>query len=112
VKPTGQANEAAVAHVHALIEYFFMQSAKSSFFIGAGYGFSTIAFSGGNLHEKATGGSSVALNGGFLYRISERIGLQLEYTYTDFEMEEDIDNQPTNIDSSSDSLLLGLTIHI
>ena len=112
VKTPGQADDAAVAHVHALVEYFFPVMDKSSFFIGAGIGFSAVGFTGGNLHEKGTGGRSFELNGGYLYRISDIIGVQLEYKYTKFDMEEDIDSQPTNIESSSDSLLLGLTIHL
>lgn len=112
VKTAGQADDAAVVHVHALIEYFLPLMDKGSFFIGAGYGFSAIGFSGGNLHEKGTAGRSIELNGGLLYRINDKLGVQLEYKYTDFDMEEDIDSQPTNIDSTSDSVLLGLTIHI
>jgi len=112
VTTSSQANDAGVAHVHALAEYFFTLTDNVYFFIGAGLGFSGIGFSGGNLDGEGTGGKSFEINDGFLFRLSERIGLQIEYKYTSFEMDEDIDNQRTNIDTTSHSLLLGLTIHI
>lgn len=107
-----QADDAGVAHLHALIEYFFTSKESSSFFVGAGYGVSAIGFTGGNLNEKATAGNSFELNTGVLYRITDVIGITLEYKFTYFKMEEDIDSQPSNIDSSVHSLLMGLTIHI
>lgn len=112
IATTGQADEAAVAHIHALIEYFFTRMGNASLFAGAGYGVSVIGFTGGNLNEKATAGRSIELNGGVLYRITDIIGVQLEYKYSFFDMEEDIDSLSSNIDSSSNSLLLGLTIHL
>lgn len=112
VTPSAQADKATIVHVHALIDYFFSRIERTSFFIGAGYGFSVIGFTGGILNDKVTAGNSLELNGGVLYRFSEHIGMQLEYKYTYFDMKEDIDSQPSNIESSSNSLLLGLTIHI
>lgn len=112
VTTTSQANDSGVAHVHALAEYFFTLTDNVYFFVGAGIGFSAIGFSGGNLDDEGTGGLSYEINDGFLFRLTDRIGLQVEYKYTSFEMDDDINKQHTNIDSTSNSLLLGLTIHI
>ena len=112
VTTPGRADNAGIAHVHALAEYFLTLTKQTSIFLGAGYGFSAIGFSGGNLNEKGSGGASYELNGGMLLRLSETFGVQLEYKYTSFDIDANIDSQQTNIDSTSNSFLLGLTIHL
>jgi len=109
---SGQANDAGVGHFHALGEYFFNHTEKIAPFVGVGVGFSAIGFTGGVLDDEGTAGLSVELNGGVLFRLSELIGLQLEYKFTSFEMDDEIDNLQTNIDTTASSLLLGLTIHL
>ena len=99
-------------HIHALVEYFFNHTADVSPFIGAGLGVSAIGFDGGNLDGDGTGGASVELNVGILFRLSEVIGMQLEYKLTSFEMDENIDGFPASIDTTANSFLVGLTIHI
>lgn len=108
----GQANDAGVIHTHALVEYFFNPKSSIMPFIGLGIGVSAIGFDGGNMDGDGTGGSSYELNGGVLFRLTDVIGVQVEYKYTDFNMDEDIDGFTTKIDTSANSLLLGLTIHI
>ena len=108
----GQANDAGVIHTHALVEYFFNPKSSMMPFIGLGIGVSAIGFDGGNMDGDGTGGSSYELNGGVLFRLTDVIGVQVEYKYTDFNMDEDIDGFTTKIDTSANSLLLGLTIHI
>lgn len=112
VTTTSQANEAGVVHLHALAEYFFIPRGEVSPFVGVGMGISAIGFSGGILDEEGTGGTSVELNGGVLFRLSEIVGLQVEYKYTRFDIDANIDKLYTNIDTNANSLLLGLTIHI
>ena len=108
----GQANDAGVIHTHALVEYFFNPKSSIMPFIGLGIGVSAIGFDGGNMDGDGTGGSSYELNGGVLFRLTDVIGVQVEYKYTNFNMDEDIDGFTTKIDTSANSLLLGLTIHI
>ena len=108
----GQANDAGVLHTHALVEYFFNPKSDIMPFIGLGIGISAIGFDGGNMDGDGTGGSSYELNGGVLFRLTDVIGVQVEYKYTDFNMDEDIDGFNTKIDTSANTLLLGLTIHI
>ena len=108
----GQANDAGVLHTHALVEYFFNHTSNIMPFIGFGIGVSAIGFDGGNMDGDGTGGSSYEVNGGVLFRLNDLIGVQVEYKYTDFNMDEDIDVFTTNIDSSAHTILLGLTIHI
>jgi opacity protein-like surface antigen len=112
VLTTSQASDSGVLHVHAVAEYFFSPKSSVSPFVGAGIGFTVIGFDGGTLDNDGTGGGSYELNGGVLFRISERVGFQVEYKYVDFDMDEDIDGFTTNIDSSSQSLLFGVSIHI
>ena len=108
----GQANDAGVIHTHALVEYFFNPKSSMMPFIGLGIGVSAIGFDGGNMDGDGTGGSSYELNGGVLFRLTDVIGVQVEYKYTSFNMDEDIDGFNTKIDTSANSLLFGLTIHI
>lgn len=108
----GQANDAGVLHTHALVEYFFNPRSNILPFIGLGIGVSAIGFDGGNMDGDGSGGSSYELNGGVLFRLTDLIGVQVEYKYTDFDMDEDIDGFATRIDTSSNTFLLGLTIHI
>ena len=107
-----QASDSGVLHIHGLVQYYFNSSNSVSPFIGAGIGVSAIGFDGGLLDGDGTGGASVELNGGVLFRVSERIGIQLEYKYTDFDMDEDIDGLRTNIETSAHSVLVGVSIHI
>jgi hypothetical protein len=112
VATTSQASDSGILHVHALAEYFFSPKSSVSPFVGAGIGVTAIGFDGGTLDNDGTGGGSIELNGGVLFRISERIGFQVEYKYVDFDMDEDIDGFTTNIESTSQSLLFGVSIHI
>jgi len=109
---SAQAEDAGVAHFHALVEYFFNHKSDVSPFIGAGLGVSAIGFSGGLLDDDGTGGTSIELNAGVLFRLTERVGMQLEYKYTDFSLDEDIDGLYTNIDTNANSFLVGVTIHL
>ena len=93
----GQANDAGVLHTHALVEYFFNPKSSTMPFIGLGIGVSAIGFDGGNMDGDGTGGSPYELNGGVLFRLTDVIGIQVEYKYTDFNMDEDIDGFNTKI---------------
>lgn len=112
VSTPAQTDDSAVFHHHFLVEYFFSPGADTSAFIGAGVGASAIAFSGGPLDDEATGGPSYELNAGVLFRLNHRVGLQLEYKYTDFSLDENIDSLFSDIDTNSSHYLLGLTIHL
>jgi opacity protein-like surface antigen len=112
VTTTSQANDAGVAHFHALAEYFFNNNDNITPFIGAGVGVSAIGFSGGNLDDDGTAGLSFELNGGVMFRLTDIIGLQLEYKLISFEMDEDIHSLRTNIDTTASSFLIGLNIQI
>lgn len=107
-----QANDSGVVHIHALAEYFFNSKSSVSPFVGVGIGVTGIGFDGGVLDGDGTGGDSIELNGGVLFRVSERVGFQVEYKYVDFDMDENIDGFTTNIESTSQSLLFGVSIHI
>ena len=107
-----QANDAGVAHIHALAAYYFNHTGLVSPFVGVGLGVTAIGFDGGILDDEGSGGESIELNGGVLFRMSERVGFQIEYKYVDFDMDEDIDGLRTDIESESHSLLFGVSIHI
>ena len=107
-----QADDAGVFHTHALVEYFFMPKESVSPFIGGGIGFSAIGFSGGVLDDDGSAGSSIELNAGVQFRVSQRVGIQLEYKYTNFNMNENIDSLSTKIDSTANSFMLGVSIFI
>ena len=112
VTTTTQANDAGVLHIHGLVEYFFNPRGGISPFIGGGIGVSSIGFDGGNLDGDGIAGASIELNGGVIFKLSDLIGLQVEYKYTDFQMDESIDGFSANIDSSANSLLVGITLHL
>jgi len=107
-----QASDAGVLHVHALAEYYFNSSGSVSPYVGAGLGFTAIGFNGGLLDEETTAGESIELNGGILFRVSDTIGINLEYKYTDFDVDEDINGLRTDIDTESHSILVGVSIHL
>lgn len=112
VSTTTEAHEVDVLHVHALIEYFLRPTGNVSPFFGAGLGVTGLEFSGVNLEDKSTGGSSIELNAGALFRISKRLGMQVEYKLTLFDADDNIDGLRTNIDTNAHSFLIGWTIHI
>ena len=109
---TTNASSAGVIHVHGLAEYFFNHTGTVSPFLGLGVGFSSIGFNDGILDEESSGGESFEFNAGVLFRTSDRIGFQIEYKYTDFDMDEEIDDLPTDIESESHSVHFGVSIHI
>ena len=103
-------SDAGVSHFHALAQYYFNSKETVSPFIGAGLGFTGITFDGGLLDDEDTSGLSIELNGGVLFRLSDRIGLQVEYKYTDFDVDDEIDGFRTDIDTNSHSLMFGVAI--
>lgn len=109
---TSQASDAGVMHIHALAEYYFNSTGSVSPFIGAGLGVTAIGFNGGVLDEEGTGGESIELNTGILFKISDSVGFQLEYKYTNFDMDEDIDDLRTDIETDSHSILFGVGIYL
>lgn len=112
VNTTTEAHNADFFHMHALIEYFPHPTSDISPFFGAGLGVAGVEFSGANLENKSTGGSSIELNAGALFRISKRLGMQIEYKYTQFDLNDNIDGLNTTIDTNANSFLIGWTIHI
>jgi opacity protein-like surface antigen len=112
VLTTSQATDAGVSHIHFLAEYFFNPQGSMSPFIGGGFGFTGIGFNNGLLDDEASVGESIELNAGLLFRLSERVGFQLEYKFVDFDIDEDIDGFLTNIESESHSLMFGVSIHL
>lgn len=111
ISTTAEAHDADIMHIHGLFEYFLRPTGSVSPFFGVGLGVSGIEFSGANLDDKSSGGASIELNAGAIFRISKRLGMQLEYKYTQFEADDNIDGQNTNIDTDVNSLLVGWTIH-
>lgn len=106
------ADDAGVIHIHGLVEYFFTPTSDVMPFVGFGLGFSSIGFNGGVLDEESSAGGSYELNGGVIFKVSETIGIQLEYKYTDFDIDDDIDGLNTEINTNAHSLLLGVSIHL
>jgi opacity protein-like surface antigen len=107
-----QADDAGVVHVHGLVEYIFTPGSDVMPFIGLGIGFSSIGFSGGVLDDESSAGESYELNGGVIFKLSETIGIQLEYKYIDFDIDDDIDGLNTEINTDAHSFLLGVSIHL
>lgn len=109
VTTISQADEAGVVHAHLLLEYFFNQQESVSQFVGGGVGRTTIVFSGGNLDNERSTGSSFELNGGVQIHISNRIGLQFEYKLSKFELDDNIGGLNARIDTIASSVLAGLS---
>jgi hypothetical protein len=107
-----QANYAGVVHIHALAEYFFYPQDSFTPFIGGGIGVTGMGFSGGVLDDDGTGGGSIELNAGMLFRMSKMLSVQVEYKLTSFDMNEDIDSQYTDVSSTANSVMMGLNIHL
>lgn len=112
VTNTSLAHEAEVGNLSGVIEYYFNPQGNSSPFIGFGLGGMGIAFDGGSLDGHSTSGGSIQLNAGMLFKITEMFGLQFEYQYNTFDVDESIHSNLTNIETYSHSLLIGLTIHL
>jgi len=107
---TAQATDADIMHVHGVAQYYFNHKGAVSPFLGLGLGFSAISFNSGILDDETSSGGSYELNGGVLFKVSETIGLQVEYKYTDFDIDDAIDSLNTNIDTDSHSVLVGVSI--
>ncbi len=103
-------SDAGVSHFHALVQYYFNSKESISPFIGAGFGFTGIAFNGGLLDDESSSGLSYELNGGVLFRITDLIGVQVEYKFTDFDVDDSINGFRTDINTDSHSLLFGVAI--
>ncbi|UCE88622.1 MAG: porin family protein [Pseudomonadota bacterium] len=112
ITPSFRADDTSVVHSHFLAQYYFNRQGTVNPFVGGGLGFAAIAFDGGTLDGKASVGVSAQFNAGVLIRLSQRFGLQVEYKYLDFDIDEDIDGLRTDIDTSANTLFLGMTIHI
>ena len=112
VKTTSLAHKAYIANTNALLEYYFNSQASTSPYIGFGLGGMGIGFDGGSLDGDSSAGHSIQLNAGLLHKFSERYGIQFEYQYNTFDVNDDIHNSITNIETYSHSLLIGLTIHL
>jgi len=106
------AHKAYITNMSGVIEYYFNSKGNNSPYIGFGLGGMGIGFDGGSLDGDSTGGSSIQLNAGMLYKFSDRFGLQFEYQYNTFDVNDDIHSNVTNIETYSHSLLIGLTIHL
>lgn len=106
------AHTAAIANISGVVEYYFNPKGASSPFIGFGLGGMGIAFDGGSLDGDSTRGGSIQLNAGMLFKINETFGMQFEYQYNTFDVDDSIHSSYTNINTYSHSLLLGLTIHL
>ena len=112
VTTTSLAHEAEVGNLAGVVEYYFNPKGKSSPFIGLGLGGMGIVFDGGSLDNHSTSGQSLQLNAGMLFKITDTFGMQLEYQYNTFDVDESIHSNVTNIETYSHSLLIGLTIHL
>ena len=106
------AHTANIANVNGLVEYYFNSKGASSPYIGFGLGGMGIGFDGGTLDGDSTGGRSFQLNAGMLFKLTETFGMQFEYQYNTFDVDDSIHSNYTNIDTYSHSLLIGLTIHL
>ncbi|MFO7602737.1 MAG: outer membrane beta-barrel protein [Gammaproteobacteria bacterium] len=112
VSNTAVAHEADVANVHGVLQYYFTPQAPSSAYLGVGLGGMGMTFDGGSLDGHSTAGTSLQLNAGMLFKLAERYGLQFEYQYNSFDVDESIHSNITRIETYSHSLLVGVTIHL
>ncbi len=106
------AHKAYIVNTNALLEYYFNSQANTSPYLGFGLGGMGIGFDGGTLDADSTAGHSLQLNAGLLHKFSERFGMQVEYQYNTFDVNDDIHSGITKIDTYSHSLVIGLTIHL
>lgn len=112
VTTTALAHEASVGTFVGVVQYYFNNTGTASPFIGFGLGGTGIAFDGGSLDGDSSGGANVQLNAGMLFKFSEMFGMQVEYQYNTFDVDESIHNTITDIETYSHSVLVGLTIHL
>lgn len=112
VTTTTLAHEASVGTFVGVVQYYFNSTGTTSPFIGFGLGGTGIAFDGGSLDGDSSAGANIQLNAGMLFKLSETFGMQFEYQYNTFDVDESIHNNITDIETYSHSLLLGLTIHL
>lgn len=112
VIPSSASDTTSVFHSHALLEYFFNHTGSVSPFVGGGFGFAAVSFDDGTLGDESAAGGAFEFNAGVLFRVSDAVGVQIEYKASAFDIDEDIDALRTDIDTTSHSLLFGVTIHL
>lgn len=106
------AHKAYIANSNLLLEYYFNSQATTSPFLGFGLGGVGISFDGGTLDGDSTSGGSLQLNAGLLHKFNQRFGIQFEYQYNSFDVDDDIHGNVSRFKTYSHSLFVGMTIHL
>jgi len=109
--PTGM-TPAKVLHGHAILQYHFNRGGDFKPFVGIGSGVVAIGFDDGALENEELTGISYELSAGATWRITETFGILAQYRFMNFNIDEETSSGLQNdIDSSSHSVLLGVSFY-
>lgn len=102
---------AKVLHGHALLQYHFNRGGLVKPFVGLGTGVVAMGFEDGPLAGHEPTGISYEITTGISWYFSKTVGMRAQYSYLNFKVDEEINNTTTNIDSSAQTLLVGVSFY-
>ncbi len=110
--------DALTSHIYGVVEKIFNPEGSFKPFVGIGVGASSMIFDA-NVNGKIDDGYndfaadfSYQIYTGAEVKLTDKIGVSLEYKYFDIDISDDIDDRHINIESDGHALFVGVAIHI